>query len=86
MTHPNRSVTWRGFTTYDEFTDTYGAKVTIRESSAATRTCVWVFTEGGDTHADINGHVNDGNAHLDVEQATRLRNALDAFIKEHSNA
>jgi hypothetical protein len=79
MPDPNRSVTERGFITYDEFTDTYDATVTVRQSSAATRACVWVFTEGGGVKR------NHGSAHLGVEQATRLRDALDVFIKEHSD-
>ena len=80
MPDPNRSVTERGFITYDEFTDTYDATVTVRESSAATRSCVWVNTQGG----GVKG--NHGSAHLDVRQAKRLRAALDAFIKDHDDA
>ena len=71
---PNRSATPRGFTTYDQFTDSYGATVTIRQSSAADEPKVWIFAEGG--------AVENPSPHLTVEQAIRARDALDAFIKE----
>lgn len=89
MSVPNRSVTERGFTNYDEFTDSYGAKVTVRESSAASRPHVWVFVEGGETAAAPGtpgieaGRANDGSAHLTTAQAIRLRDALDSYIDEH---
>ena len=82
-TGPNRSVTERGFTNYDEFTDTYRATITVRQSSAATQDCVWVFTDGGDVEPQDGSRLNRGSAHLDVEGARRLRDALDAFIAEH---
>jgi len=88
MPDPSRSVTPRGFINFDHFTDSYGATVTVRESSAALAPHVWVFVEGGTTAAEPGtpgipeGRKNDGSAHLNVEQATRLRDALDAFIRE----
>jgi hypothetical protein len=77
---PNRSTTPRGFDTYDRFSDSYGASVTIRQSSAASGPHVWLFIEGGGTVSP--SHPNDGSAHLDVEQARRVRDALDTFIAE----
>ena len=66
---PARSTTDRGFVIYDEFTDTYGHEVRVQESSLATDTRVWVFA-------------SDGSAHLDIAQASRVRDALDTFIRE----
>jgi hypothetical protein len=79
---PNRSTTPRGFSTYDEFEDGYGAKVVVRESSAAIGPCVWVFLEGGGTERRDQGKINDGSGHFTYPQAIRLRNALDTFISE----
>lgn len=79
-TTPNRSETPRGFDTYDEFRDSYGAAVTIRQSSAASGPHVWLFIEGGGTVSP--DRPNEGSAHLDVEQARRVRDALDTFITE----
>jgi hypothetical protein len=84
MAEPNRSVTLRGFTTYGEFTDSYGAKVTIRESPAAPPSHVWIFVEGGQTaRPGTERPVNDGSAHLTLAQALRLRDALTAFLDAH---
>ena len=88
MSEPNRTVTERGFDSYDEFTDSYGATIRVQESSAAPAPHVWVFVDGGGTEAPVGfpglpeGRKNDGSAHLTVEQARRLRDALDAFIAE----
>jgi hypothetical protein len=82
-TPPNRSVTPRGFDNYDQFTDSYGAEVRVRQSSAASAPHVWLFIAGGRTAGP--GAPNDGSAHLDVEQARRVRDALDAFIEERGD-
>jgi hypothetical protein len=79
---PNRSVTPRGFDTYDEFQDSYGAAVAIRQSSAASGPHVWLSIRGGGTAS--HERANDGSAHLDVEQAKRVRDALDTFITERA--
>ena len=64
-----RSTTDRGFAIYDEFTDRYGNQVSVVESSLATEACCWIFS---------------GKApHLTVEQARRVRDALDAFVREN---
>lgn len=84
-----RSVTERGFANYDEFTDSYGASVTVRESSAASAPHVWLFIDDGGTACPPGfpgipeGRTNEASAHLTVEQAVRVRDALDAFIAEH---
>jgi len=61
----------RGFTIYDQFDDRYGHSVRIQESSLATEPCVWIFPLGG-------------AAHLTLDQAKRVRDALDTFIKENT--
>lgn len=71
-----RSLTDRGFITYDEFKDSYRADVKVVESSAASGPHVWVFVKGGSVHD------NEGSAHLSLDQAVRLRDALTAFIRE----
>jgi hypothetical protein len=57
------------FRIYAEFVDTYGAKVDVRESSLATERRVWI-------------HAGDGAAHLNVEQAKAVRDALDEWLNE----
>ena len=64
----------RGFITYDEFPDSYGTTVTIRESSAASEPKVWIFAESAEHEPAA--------AHLSVPQAVRVRDALDTFIRE----
>lgn len=70
------SYTPRGFADYAKFVDTYGATVTVRQSSAATADRVWVFIKSG-LHA---GAVNDGAAHLSKPQAIELVRALQEWI------
>lgn len=65
----NRSITERGFTIYDEFTDTNGSQIRVQESSIATESRCWIFA-------------NPPSPHLNVEQAKRVRDALNAFIRE----
>lgn len=76
---PDRSVTDRGFTTYDQLRDHNGTLVVVRQSSLATEDCVWIFSEDHETG-------DRRPPHLNVEQATRVRDALDAFISEHASA
>jgi len=69
------SFTERGFANYADFEDSYGAKVIVRESSADPLDKVWIFVNDG---AITN---NKGSAHLNVEQAKTLRDALDEWIR-----
>lgn len=82
MTAPQRSNTQRGFSTFDEFVDSHGFPVAVRESSAVA--CegdedpgpwVWVFCMSGDT---------DWPPHLNPAQARRLAAALTTFADENS--
>lgn len=40
---PERTTTSRGFAVYGEFTDTYGSRVKVQESSSAEGPRVWIF-------------------------------------------
>jgi hypothetical protein len=93
----DRSVTSRGFTVYAEFTDSYGSRIRVQESSSAEGPRVWVFADHAEPPAlpekfarrlhgvdlDELAAFLEPSPHLDVEQARRLRDALDAFITEH---
>ena len=69
----SETTTERGFKIYTTFHDSYGSRVRIQESSAATSPKVWIFCE----HAEI-----ARSPHLDVDQAKMVRAALDRFIAE----
>jgi hypothetical protein len=79
---PNRGVTARGFTIYDDLEDDYGAQVRVQESSRAMLQGVheyswmWIFIKGGETEN------NDGAAHLNAEQAVRVRDAITMWLRE----
>jgi hypothetical protein len=75
----NRSTTERGFVIYDEFTDTHGTGIRVQESSSAEESRCWIFADG-------TARGTSGAPHLNVEQAKRVRDALDAFISEHEEA
>jgi len=64
-------VTPRGFTGYADLTDRYGASLRVQGSSLATEPCVWIFAE-------------TGSAHLTVEQARTVRDALTNWLNEHT--
>lgn len=68
------SRTERGFADYAEVEDSYGQKVTVRQSSAAGEDAVWVFCE------KIEG--TSGTPHLSVENAREIRDGLNRFIRE----
>lgn len=74
---PNRSATQRGFATYDEFNDRHGCEIRIRQSSLATEPAVWIFASS---------HGKNEPAYLTIEQAKRVRDALDVFIAENQEA
>jgi len=96
---PDRSTTPRGFTVYDQLTDTYGATVRVQQSSAAMHGArVWIFAEhpkemlttedlalfaaAGIDIREVRADIA-ASPHLDVEQAKRVRDALDVFIREN---
>jgi hypothetical protein len=96
---PDRSITPRGFAVYDEFTDAYGSKIRVQQSSSAETPRVWIFAAhpggpgsklrpewktalAGFDLAELASFL-EPSPHLDVEQAKRVRDALDVFIREH---
>lgn len=50
---PDRSATPRGFTVYDEFTDTYGSEIKVQQSSSAKSARVWIFAN----HPSVRDHL-----------------------------
>jgi len=65
--------TERGFADYAEFNDSYGARVRVHQSSAASEPKVWIFVDNpnGDNHGAI---------HLTVEQTERLVVVLQEWL------
>lgn len=68
----DRQFTERGFEDFTEFRDVYGSKITVRESSLATESCVWIF-------ATDNPQIKEPSPHLNAEQAKMVADALYAF-------
>ena len=66
-------VTPRGFAIYAEFSDIRGGTVRVQQSSSAEGPHVWIFCQDS---VDL-----PVSAHLDVEQAQIVRDALDQFIR-----
>lgn len=100
-TVPARSVTGRGFTIYDELADSKASRIRVQDSSAAFGPYVWIFADHAEpgmylTHADRMALAGfdlaelaaklSPSPHLDVTQAERVRDALDAFIREAKGA
>jgi hypothetical protein len=71
----------RGFITYDDIIDSYCARVRVKESSSAEGPHVWIFIEGGIIEVG-SSEINDGSAHLNIEQAKHVRDALSKWIDE----
>ena len=68
----------KGFMTFVELTDAYGAWVALREASADPLDKAWVFVQGGELQH------NDGAILLDTEGLRELRDAADRAIKHLS--
>lgn len=75
----------RGFNIYSEFKDTHGNTVTVKESSAAMKHCVWIFVKnknGADGVWDnATGQYISASPHLSKAQAKRLAKALLKFAE-----
>lgn len=73
----------RGFHQYgDDVATTYGEKVAVYESSAAKGPHCWlrIFDDG---RSQVRHHQGASiAAHLNVEQATAIRDRLDAWLNE----
>ena len=84
--HPNA----RGFAALPELETSYGAKVKVWESSAATHAHLWLKIEEPD---DLNQHARQGDrydggwheatAHVSVETAQALAEQLMAAVEHH---
>ena len=73
----------RGFRNYCEFTDLYGGKVFIKESSLATKRAVWIFhdhPEDGKTGVAGYDKPVKMAPHLSILQAKKVIKALQRFI------
>jgi len=80
------TTTDRGFRWYDDIHTDYGHVVRVYESSAAREPCLWLLvklTEEGRATAQTNIEPEAAMAHLTIEQAERVRDTLDAAIKNH---
>lgn len=79
---PARTKDVRGFTTFDEFECTYGTRIRVKESSAASDPHVWLFL---DQNPAILTKPEPGNAaaHLNLKQVDRLIEALTAIKRDH---
>lgn len=60
---------------YDEFTDTYGHQIRVQESGSAEKPHCRIFIRDS----------SSGAAHLNLEQAVRVRDALATFITEQEH-
>jgi hypothetical protein len=68
-----QAVTPRGFAVYAELVDRYGSRVRVQKSSAAEEPCVWISAKSGEEPT---------SPHLTVEQARRVRDGLDVFLRD----
>lgn len=83
--HDGGVFTQRGFQDYCELVDRYGSTVTVRQSSLASEPCVWIFSkkDGQDGVFHL-GKWQAYSPHLTVEQAKRVRDALQRFIDDNT--
>lgn len=65
----------RGFAIYGTIRDDRGSEITVQESSAADDSFVWLWLRTTSVTESA------AAAHLSVEQATELRDALNRFLK-----
>lgn len=71
----------RGFAVYTEFTDTYGSRVRVQQSSSACAPRVWVFCkkERKDEDGVLTDTGVDWSPHLSPAQARKVAKALLTF-------
>jgi len=68
----------RGFTCFIKLEDTYGADISVVESSSDPLDKVWIFIKGGVLRDNATG----SSAHLNVKQATEIRDGLTRWLKK----
>jgi len=72
--------TQRGFQRYDQpWQDTYGHTISVYESSAASGPHVWLALKGSPAMGNEDYAIH---AHLNIEQAEKLRRELSMFIDQ----
>jgi len=73
----------RGLHDFALITDTYGRRIRVRTSSSAEGPRVWIFTNDQEGYDGIFhlGEWHSFSPHLNVEQAERLIDALQRFVK-----
>lgn len=76
MTNQQFSKTSRGFAIYDQFTDSYGNKIVVQESSNI-KGGIWVYCK--------NPEGQDWTPHLSNDDARRLVKALRAGIRDQAS-
>lgn len=92
------TVTSRGFGRYANLIDSYGAKVRVQQSSAASDDYVWIFIDGGNANRDYDAEkaANQGQdeydpdryvytgaaTHLCLNDAKAIRDSLTNWIND----
>lgn len=74
----------RGFKHYEPIETSYGHEIRVYESSAATRPCIWLSVKLTEEESRNSGIAPcEANAHMTIEQAEMVRDAIDTAIKNH---
>lgn len=83
----------RGFKQSEELICTYGTKVRVQESSAAMEPHIWIYMDqphdinsaciAMQTDQEYTGEYSTASAHLTLEQAKEIRDALTHLIENH---
>lgn len=70
----DRETTERGFINYNNFKDTYGSEIVLRESSAVGEQKLWIFCK--------NESWDNPSPHINAEQAKLLIKGLERFVRD----
>ena len=73
----------RGFKYWEEFETDFGHVLRISESSAAMEPKLWLWVTKGEPRYGGDLPACDVGVHMTLKQAERLRDNLDAAIKNH---
>lgn len=77
------NITSRGFKRFGPISSVYGGHIETYESSAAERPRIWVTTTCPSDLNDQSSTPVEAVAHLDIEDATLLRDQLTYLIENH---
>lgn len=72
------TLTDRGFRHWEPIPTSYGHEIRVYESSAASAPHIWLAVDGEKAITDF-----PGTAHLTLDQAKAVRDALDEAITNH---